>query len=138
MQWVPHGFGQRAMNLPFCFWLWRRSVAGDAVELIVHEPFMTFSGGIRQCAVAAVQRAMTLMLMSAARRVWVTTRAWAPLLEPYLSGRGTAIEWLPVPSNLPIRRRRGGGRSQKAIRAGEGRVDRSFRHARPVGHVAAG
>ncbi len=100
VQWVPHGFGHRAMNLPFCFWLWRRSVAGDAVELIVHEPFMTFGGSIGQCVVAVVQRAMTLMLLSSARRVWVTTRAWAPLLEPYLSGRVTAVEWLPVPSSL--------------------------------------
>ena len=100
VQWVPHGFGWRAMNLPFCFWLWRRSVAGDSIELIVHEPFVTFSGGVRQCAVAVVQRAMTLMLLSAARRVWVTTRAWAPLLEPYLGGRGAAVEWLPVPSSL--------------------------------------
>ena len=100
VQWVPHGYGQRAMNLPFCFWVWRRSVAGDAIDLIVHEPFVTFSGGFRQRAVAIVQRAMTLMLLSAARRVWVTTRAWGPLLEPYLSGRCSAIEWLPVPSSL--------------------------------------
>jgi glycosyltransferase involved in cell wall biosynthesis len=100
VQWVPHGYGQRAMNLPFCFWLWRRSVTGDSIEVIVHEPFVTFSGGIRQRALAVVQRAMTLMLMRAARRVWVTTRAWTPLLEPYLSGRGIAVEWLPVPSSL--------------------------------------
>ena len=100
VQWVPHGYGQRAMNLRFCLWLWRRSVAGDSIELIVHEPFVTFSGGIRQCMVAAVQRAMTLILMSAARRVWVTTRAWTPLLEPYLSGRGITVQWLPVPSSL--------------------------------------
>ena len=100
VQWVPHGFGWRAMNLPFCLWLWKRSVAGDSIELIVHEPFVTFSGGARQCAVAVVQRAMTLMLLSAARRVWVTTRAWTPLLEPYLAGRGAAVEWLPVPSSL--------------------------------------
>lgn len=101
VQWVPHGYGLHAMNLPFCFWLWRRSVSGDAVELVVHEPFVTFSGGIGQRVVAAVQRAMTLLLMSAARRVWVTTRAWTPLVEPYLSGRGIAVEWLPVPSSLP-------------------------------------
>jgi glycosyltransferase involved in cell wall biosynthesis len=101
VQWVPHGYGRRAMNVPFCLWVWRRSVAGDSIELVVHEPFVTFSGGIRQWAVAAVQRAMTLIVMSAARRVWVTTRAWTPLLEPYLSGRGFAIQWLPVPSNLP-------------------------------------
>jgi len=100
VHWVPHGFGRRGMNLPFCLWLWRRSIAGDAVELIVHEPFVTFTGGARQCAVAVVQRAMTLMLLSAARRVWVTTRAWSPLLEPYMSGRSTVVEWLPVPSSL--------------------------------------
>jgi glycosyltransferase involved in cell wall biosynthesis len=100
VQWVPHGFGLRGMNLPFCFWLWQRSIKGDAVELIVHEPFVTFSGGARQHAVAAVQRVMTLILLAAARRVWVTTRAWAPLLEPYLSGSCRAIEWLPVPSSL--------------------------------------
>ena len=82
-----------------------RSVAGDSIELVVHEPFVTFSGGLRQCVVAAVQRAMTLVLMSAARRVWVTTRAWTPLLEPYLAGRGVTIQWLPVPSSLQSRGR---------------------------------
>ncbi|HUP39164.1 MAG TPA: glycosyltransferase [Vicinamibacterales bacterium] len=100
VQWVPHGYGQRAMNLQFCLWLWRRSVAGDWVDLIAHEPFMTFTGGMRQRVVAAVQRAMTLVVMSAARRVWVTTRAWTPLLEPYLAGRAVTIQWLPVPSSL--------------------------------------
>jgi glycosyltransferase involved in cell wall biosynthesis len=101
VQWVPHGYRRRAMNVPFCLWLWRRSIAGDSIELIVHEPFVEFGGGIRQSALAAVQRAMTLIVMSAARRVWVTTSAWTPLLQPYLSGRGISIQWLPVPSNLP-------------------------------------
>lgn len=100
VQWVPHGYGRRAMNLPFCLWLWRRSVAGDAIDLIVHEPFVTFSRSAGQYVVAAVQRAMTLLLMSAARRVFVTTRAWLPLLEPYRSRQARAIEWLPVPSSL--------------------------------------
>jgi glycosyltransferase involved in cell wall biosynthesis len=101
VQWVPHGYGRRAMNLSFCLWLWRRSIAGDSIDLIVHEPFVTFNGGIRQCALAAVQRSMALIVLSAARKVWVTTRAWTPLLEPYLAGRSIAIQWLPVPSNLP-------------------------------------
>ena len=100
VQWVPHGYGRRAMNVPFCFWLWRRSVAGDVIDLIVHEPFVTFSRSVGQYVIAAVQRAMTLMLMSAARRVLVTTRAWTPLLEPYRSHHAQAIEWLPVPSSL--------------------------------------
>jgi glycosyltransferase involved in cell wall biosynthesis len=101
VQWVPHGYGQRAMNLPFCLWLWGRSVAGDAIDLVVHEPFVTFSGSIRQHGLAVVQRVMTLLLLSAARRVWVTTRAWIPKLEPYLPAPGVVIGWLPVPSSLP-------------------------------------
>ena len=137
VQWVPHGYGQRAMNVPFCLWLWRRSVAGDSIELVVHEPFVTFSGGIRQWVVAAVQRAMTLILMSAARRVWVTTRAWTPLLEPYLAGRGIDDSVAAGAQQSSAGRRGSRGRSENAIRAGEGRVGRSFRHARPVGHVAA-
>ena len=100
VQWVPHGYGRHAMNLPFCLWLWRRSIGGDRVDLVVHEPFVTFSGGIGQRVAAAVQRAMTLLLLSAATRVWVTTEAWTPLLQPYLAGRRLAIGWLPVPSSF--------------------------------------
>jgi glycosyltransferase involved in cell wall biosynthesis len=102
VQWVPHGYGQRAMNLPFCLWLWGRSVTGDAIDLVVHEPFVSFSGSVRQRALAAMQRAMTLVLLSAARRVWVTTRAWVPELEPYMPAQGIATGWLPVPSSLPV------------------------------------
>jgi glycosyltransferase involved in cell wall biosynthesis len=101
VQWVPHGYGHRAMNVPFCLWLWRRSVSGDVIDLIVHEPFVTFSGSLGQRVLAVVQRAMTLLLLNAARRIWVTTRAWTPLLEPFLAGAMTPIRWLPVPSSLP-------------------------------------
>src|SRR6266566_6876561 len=45
VQWVPHGFGYRAMNLRFCLWLWQRASAGDAVELMVHEPYLAFWEG---------------------------------------------------------------------------------------------
>ena len=100
VQWVPHGYGRRAMNIAFCLWVWRRSMSGDAIDLVVHEPFVTFSGSVGQHALALVQRVMMLCLMSAARRVWVTTRAWTPLLEPFLAGAATPIQWLPVPSSL--------------------------------------
>src|SRR2546426_705918 len=25
VQWVPHGYGYRSMNLPVCLWLWQRA-----------------------------------------------------------------------------------------------------------------
>src|SRR5215813_8824040 len=25
IQWVPHGYGYKSINLPFCLWLWKRA-----------------------------------------------------------------------------------------------------------------
>src|SRR6266700_1765774 len=67
VQWVPHGYGYRSMNLPFCLWLWNRSWrCGDRVELMVHEPFLAFGeGSWRQDAAALVHRLMTVILLQA-------------------------------------------------------------------------
>src|SRR5881397_3107343 len=43
IQWVPHGYGYRAMNLPLCLWLWHRAAScDDDIDVIVHEPFLPF------------------------------------------------------------------------------------------------
>jgi len=102
VQWVPHGFGYRSMNLPFCIWLWRRALKGDVVELIVHEPFLAWGGTWRQTAAAAVHRVMTMVLLRAAERVWVSIPAWEPMLRPYALGRAIPFGWLPIPSSLHI------------------------------------
>jgi glycosyltransferase involved in cell wall biosynthesis len=103
VQWVPHGYGYRAMNLPFCFWLWRRARHGDRVELMVHEPYLGFGeGSWKQNSVALVHRLMTMILLRAARRVWISIPAWESLLRPYALGRGIPFEWLPVVSNIPV------------------------------------
>lgn len=102
VQWVPHGYGYRAMNLGFCLWLWRRArVDGDDVELMVHEPFLEFAArSWRQSAAAAVHRVMTAVLLRAARRIWMSTPSWGARLRPY-AGR-LPLRWLPVPSNVPV------------------------------------
>ena len=82
---------------------------------------------------------MTLMLLSAARRVWVTTRAWTPLLEPYLSGRVADVR-VAAGSEQPSIARSGG--SGRGAGPGTPQVDgvphRTFRHVRIVGDIAAG
>ncbi len=101
VQWVPHGYGRRSMNLPFCLWLWRRARSGDDVELMVHEPSLAFwEGTWRQTMAAAVHRVMTMILLQAASRVWISIPAWEPRLRPYACGRHVPIEWLPIPSGL--------------------------------------
>ncbi len=103
VQWVPHGFGYKSVNLPFCVWLWNRAARhGDTVDLMVHEPFLRFiPGKWRQNAAATVHRIMTRILLRAAQRVWLSTPAWEPLLRPYDSNRARAYQWLPLPSTVP-------------------------------------
>jgi glycosyltransferase involved in cell wall biosynthesis len=104
VQWVPHGYGQKALNLPFCLWLLYRSTRyRDYVDLMVHEPFLPFSrSSWRQSAAAAVQRFMTVILLRAAGHVWVSTPTWARVLQPYALLRRHTFAWLPVISNVPV------------------------------------
>lgn len=103
VQWVPHAFGQRSMNVGFCRWVRRRARRGDVVDLMVHEPFLGFrEGAVRHDVVAAVHRIMAATLLRAARRVWVSIPAWATRLRPWAIGRTPRFCWLPVPSTLAI------------------------------------
>ncbi len=98
VQWVPHGFGKRSMNVGFCLWVWRRARRGDAVDVVVHEPYLEFGRGpIPHVVMALVHRLMTIVLLRAADRVWMSTPAWEDLLRPYLLGRDMEMRWLPVP-----------------------------------------
>ena len=100
VQWVPHGYSRRAMNIPFCVWLWRRALRGDVIELMVHEPYLTFwEGSVRQAAAATVHRVMTMVLLRAAARVWISIPAWEPMWRPYALGRYVPFDWLPIPSS---------------------------------------
>ncbi len=104
VQWVPHGYGYRSMNVWFCLWLWARTfLRGDEVTLVVHEPFLAFGeGSRRQDVVALVHRLMTTILLSSAHRVWTTIPKWEECLRPYALGRRVPFGWLPVPSTTPV------------------------------------
>lgn len=104
VQWVPHGYGYRSMNLPFCLWLRRRAVKHhDVVEVMVHEPYLAFGDGSwKQSGVAAVHRLMTIVLLKAARRVWMSISGWETLLRPYAFGRALPFTWLPIGSNIAV------------------------------------
>lgn len=102
VQWVPHAFGRRSLNLTFCRWLRDRAAAGDEIDVIVHEPFLPFRGSARVIAAAVVHRVMAMLLLRAAARVWVVTPAWERCLRPYAPQRELGFKWLPVPSTIPI------------------------------------
>ena len=103
VNWVPHGYGQRSLNIGFCRWIASRaSIHGDHVDLLVHEPFLEFSSrSLKQSGAAAVHRLMTRTLLRSARRVFISIPAWEPALRPW-APRGMNFEWLPIPSTVAV------------------------------------
>jgi glycosyltransferase involved in cell wall biosynthesis len=102
IQWVPHGYGWRAMNLFFCLWVLYRSLKGDRIQLMLHEAFLAFGGNWRQRIAALIQRVMTIILFLATRHVWVSSPSWRPMLLPFTLGRNLSFTWLAIPSNIPV------------------------------------
>ncbi len=103
VQWVPHGYGFRSLNLALAFWLFRRGRRGDdALELIVHEPGLGWRSrdGLHLLA-ALVHRLMLALALRGARRAWVTIPAWSERVRPY-ARRGLPIKWLPATSPVPV------------------------------------
>ena len=101
IQWVPHGFGYKSLNLPFCLWVWRRARRGDSVQLMVHEPYLPFeSGRVRQNLGAIAHRLMLMVLLRAADRVWVSTPSFVPMVRRFGPRRPLFYSWLPVPSPI--------------------------------------
>jgi hypothetical protein len=104
VQWVPHGFGYRGMNVHFARWLARRAAKGDRLSVMVHEPFVDYFGGSwSQPARALVQRYMARTVLRSARRVWMSIPGWESRLLPMLAD-GSTPRVLPVPGTIPVER----------------------------------
>jgi len=119
IQYVPHAFGWKAANLPFCLWL--RSRKRDGIWVMFHEVSYPFDrhGGLKLNALAGVNRIMASLVGGAAERAFVSIPAWRSALGA-VTAAGTSVTWLPVPSGIPrvqdaqatamIRAQYGGGR----------------------------
>ena len=98
LQWVPHAFGYRGINLPLATWLLARA-RRRPMDVLVHEPGLApFDGGVRHFIAAAIQWSMLAAVLMRARRTWVTTPAWTPRVQPFVSH---PLQWVGVPSNVP-------------------------------------
>ncbi|MGH9897359.1 MAG: glycosyltransferase family 4 protein [Pyrinomonadaceae bacterium] len=93
VQYVPHSYGWRAMNLPFCLWLYSRF--HRQLEVMFHEVAVGIRSGqpLRHNIIGAVHRVMATLICSAAKDVYVATPAWSQILK-------VPTTWLPVPSNI--------------------------------------
>jgi glycosyltransferase involved in cell wall biosynthesis len=101
VQYVPHAFGAKALNVPFTLWLrWR---GRGSLWVMFHEVAfpITRRQGLRRNALGIVTRGMAALAAGAAERIFISIPAWEAWLRPYV-GEGVPITWLPVPSSIPV------------------------------------
>ena len=103
VQYVPHAFGWKAANLPFCLWLRSRGRGRESVWVMFHEVAFPFDrdAPLRLNGLAATHRLMARLVAGAAERAFVSIPAWRAGVES-LTPCGTPVEWLPVPSGIPF------------------------------------
>jgi glycosyltransferase involved in cell wall biosynthesis len=101
VQYVPHAFGWKALNVPFCFWLKTR--LSGRVAVMFHEVAFPVRRGqsVRQNALGLVNRAMARLMAQAASKAFVSIPHWTIALRPLLP-RSTEVVWLPVPSSIDV------------------------------------
>jgi glycosyltransferase involved in cell wall biosynthesis len=100
VQYVPHAFGYKAMNLWLIHWLYRAR-RRERIWAMFHEVcFPRYWGQpLQHVFLGTVQRWMAREIARTARRRFVTTPRWRTLLHSFGHLAGTT-EWLPVPSNV--------------------------------------
>jgi glycosyltransferase involved in cell wall biosynthesis len=97
VQWVPHGYGWRSMNVPFARWINRRAGRGDVIDVMVHEPRLRCHPRLGLYNVAVpVHWSMLRSVLAPARRVWMSTEGWLPYVARHLRTGVRAVA-LPVP-----------------------------------------
>jgi glycosyltransferase involved in cell wall biosynthesis len=121
LQYVPHAFGMRAMNLPLSLWLWAR-MRGDltvmfhevAFPIRKHQP-------LRHNVLGVMHYAMAVGVARAASKIYIAAGAWQAKLAPLVRDAG-AITLLPVPSNIPLVNDRAAIMTRRARYADRGEV----------------
>jgi glycosyltransferase involved in cell wall biosynthesis len=103
IQYVPHAFGFKAMNLPFCLWLYAHTRRNGGAAVIFHEVNLGYQPGdpARYWLLDAMTKIMARLVARSASRIFVATLAWESRLRRYVA-RNQPIVWLPVPSNISV------------------------------------
>jgi hypothetical protein len=102
VQYVPHAFGARAMNLAFPGWLFLHRNRMP-IDVMFHEVAVPLERGQpwRHNLLGVITRVMALLVARAATRSFIAIQAWEGTLRP-LVRRNARFTWLPVPSNIPV------------------------------------
>ena len=100
LQYVPHAFGFKAMNLPFCLWL--NFIRQFSLVVMFHEVAFPRSREqpFRHNLLASMNRFMARLVCRSATKIMVSSQRWEKLLRQL--GTAVPISWVPVPSTIPV------------------------------------
>ena len=100
VQYVPHGFGWKAMNLAFCLWLVGQK--NRRVFVMFHEVAYPFKANqpLKHDFLATVHRLMAWMLVGSAERSFTSIEPYRLLLKQLAPG--VKVDLLRICSNVPF------------------------------------
>ena len=101
VQYVPHMYGFKAMNVPFCAWL--SACSRRAPWVMFHEVAFPVARGQRLAHnfLGVTHRLMAAVVARAAGRIFISVPQWEGLLRS-LAPMRDAVTWLPIPSTMPV------------------------------------
>jgi glycosyltransferase involved in cell wall biosynthesis len=99
VQYAPHAFGWKGMNVPFAAWVAARAARVVPVWVMFHEVLVGFRWRPAAALRGAATRTMARLIAGAADRVFVSIPGWAEILRR-VCPRAAPAEWLPVPCNV--------------------------------------
>jgi hypothetical protein len=101
VQYVPHAYGYRALNLALCLWLYRRRQR-ETIWTMFHEVAYPLQAPPwrKTNLLAAGHRVMAGLVLRASQRRLVAIPRWSQLLGRLGDPARFPCEWLPVPSNV--------------------------------------
>ncbi len=98
LQYVPHMYGYRAMNVPLALWLRLRA---PRYWVMFHEVAFPIGRGqkLTHNILGGVHHVMAKLVAGGAERIFVSVPKWEKVLREDCRVR-RPVEWLPVPSNV--------------------------------------
>ncbi len=102
VQYVPHGFGFRAMNIEMTRWLYKQSKRTNLRMLVMfHEVLFPYKlWPLHHNLIAWMTRRMLRNILKCNPYIHVSTPAWTRFIEKYAS-RNVSVTYRPIPSNIP-------------------------------------
>jgi glycosyltransferase involved in cell wall biosynthesis len=100
VQYVPHAYGFKAMNLPFCLWL--NSIPRSRITVMFHEVAFPVAAAqpLKHNLLGLITRLMARLVCRSAARIIVASERWQVMLGRL--GATAPISWAPIPSTIAV------------------------------------